>query len=137
MIDRSKHRFLHDEAGNRTHAIVPIADFEAMLEALGTSIASLESNESDLLEDTSAEKLTIQFDRDGDILQIKFRQPYVGQGSTEIASGVVARTHPSTGRVESLEILDMSARAGKLELPMIVKTFEEKSETGLNFLNEA
>lgn len=32
MIDRSKHRFLRDEAGNRTHAIVPIADFEAMLE---------------------------------------------------------------------------------------------------------
>ena len=124
MIDRSKHRFLHDEAGNRTHAIVSIADFEAMLEALGTSIASIESNETDLLEKTSAEKLTIQFDRDGDILQIKFCQPYVGQGSAEIASGVVARTHPSTGKVESLEIMDLSARDGKLELPMIVEELE-------------
>ena len=116
MIDRSKHRFLHDEAGNRTHAIVPIADFEAMLEAFGASIAPLESNESGLLEKTSAEKLTIQYDRDGDILEIKFCQPYVGQDSTEIASGVVARTHPSTGRIESLEILDLSVRDGKLEL---------------------
>ena len=128
MIDRSKHRFIHDEAGNRTHAIVPIADFEAMLEALGTSIASLESNESESLEKTSAEKLTIQFDRDGDILQIKFCQPYVGQGSTEIASGVVARTHPSTGRVESLEIMDMSVRDGKLELLMTVEDALEAAD---------
>ena len=124
MIDRSKHRFLHDEAGNRTHVIVPIVDFEAMLETYGTSIASLESNESDLLEKTSEEKLTIQFDRDGDILQIKFCQPYVGQGSTEIASGVIARTHPSTGRIESLEILDLSVRDSKLELPMVVEGLE-------------
>ena len=124
MIDRSKHRFLHDEAGNKTHAIVPIADFEAMLEALDTSIVSLESNESDLLEETTDEKLTIEFDREGDILYIQFCKPYVGQGSTEIAAGVVARTHPITGRIESLEIMDVSARAGKLELPMIVEGLE-------------
>ena len=121
MIDRSKHRFLHDEAGNKTHAIVPIADFEAMLEALDTSIVSLESNESDLLEEASQEKLTIEFDREGDILYLQFCKPYVGQDSTEIASGVVARTHPSTSRVESFEILDMSVRDGKLELPMVVR----------------
>ena len=128
MIDRSKHRFLHDEAGNRTHAIVPIADFEAMLEALGTSIASLESNVSNLLEEVSAEKLTIEFDREGDILYVQFCKPYVGQDSTEIASGVVARTHPSTGRIESLEILDLSVRDGKLELPMIVADTSEAAD---------
>ena len=128
MIDRSKHRFLHDEAGNRTHAIVPIADFEAMLEALGASIVSLESNESDLLEEASQEKLTIEFDREGDILYLQFCKPYVGQDSTEIASGVVARTHPSTNRIESLEILDMSVRDGKLELPMIVEGLEMAAE---------
>ena len=124
MIDRSKHRFIHDEAGNRTHAIVPIVDYGAMFEVHGKDIAFIEPNESDSLEETSEEKLTIQFDREGDILYVQFCQPYVGQGSTEIANGVVARTHPSTGRVESLEILDLSARAGKLELPMIVEGLE-------------
>lgn len=49
----------------------------------------------------------------------------MGQDSTEIASGVVVRTYPCTDKVESLEILDMSVRDGKLELPMIVKTLEK------------
>ena len=62
VIDTSKHRFIVDEAGNRTHAIVPIADFEAMLEACGKDIVVIELNESDLLEETREEKLTIQFD---------------------------------------------------------------------------
>ncbi len=31
------------------------------------------------------------------------------------------RTHPSTGRIESLEIIDISARNGKLELPILVE----------------
>ena len=59
MIDMSKHRFIHDEAGNRTHAIVPIADFEAMLGAYSKNTAFAEPNESDLLEEISQEKLTI------------------------------------------------------------------------------
>lgn len=67
------------------------------------------------------EKITIEFDRNGDILYVEFCKPYPGQGSTEIAGGVVARTHPITGKIESLEILDASARTGKLELPMIVE----------------
>ncbi len=67
------------------------------------------------------EKVNIQFDTEGDILYIEFCKPYKGQGSTELAGGVVARTHPITGRVESLEIMDLSARQGKLELPMIVE----------------
>ena len=120
--------FFRDEAGNRTHVIVPITDFEAMLEACSMSIASLESNESDSLEETSEEKLTIQFDREGNILYVQFCQPYVGQGSTEIASGVVARTHPSTGRIQSLEILDLSVRDGKLELLMTVEDALEAAD---------
>jgi hypothetical protein len=67
------------------------------------------------------EKITLEFDTEGDILYVEFCPPYVGQGSTEIAGGVVARTHPITGKIESLEILDVSARNGKLELPMIVE----------------
>jgi hypothetical protein len=70
------------------------------------------------------EKIVIQFDTEGDGLLIKFCQNYKAQDSTEIASGVVARTHPITGRIESLEIMDVSARQGKLELPMIVEPLE-------------
>ncbi len=70
------------------------------------------------------EKIVIQFDTKGDALLIKFCQNYKAQHSDEIASGVVARTHPITGRIESLEIMDLSARQGKLELPMIVEPLE-------------
>jgi hypothetical protein len=70
------------------------------------------------------EKVTIQFDTEGDILYVEFCKPYKGQGSTEVSGGVVARTHPITGRIESLEIMDVSARNGKLELPMIVEALE-------------
>jgi hypothetical protein len=70
------------------------------------------------------EKITINFDIDGDLMTIQFCKSYRAQGSTEIDSGVVARTHPITGRIESLEIMDMSARNGKLELPMIVEALE-------------
>jgi hypothetical protein len=70
------------------------------------------------------EKITIDFDTDADILSIQFCKSYRAQGSTEIDSGVVARTHQITGRIESLEIMDMSARNGKLELPMIVEVLE-------------
>lgn len=66
-------------------------------------------------------KIEIKFDPDGDLITIHFCKPYKGQGSTEIASGVVARTNPITHAIESLEILDVSARDGKLELPMIVE----------------
>jgi hypothetical protein len=70
------------------------------------------------------EKIEIKFDQDGDLMTIHFCKSYRGQGSTEIDSGVVARTHPITGRIESLEIMDVSARNGKLELPMIVEALE-------------
>ena len=61
-------------------------------------------------------------------MYVQFCQLYVGQGLTEIASGVVARTHPSTGRVESLEILDLSVGDGKLELPMIMEDVLEAAD---------
>jgi hypothetical protein len=66
-------------------------------------------------------KIEIKFDQDGDLITIHFCKPYRGQDSTEIASGVVARTNPITHAVECLEIMDLSARNGKLELPMIVE----------------
>ena len=67
------------------------------------------------------EKITIDFDTEGDILYVEFCKPYKGQGSTEVFGGVVARTHPITGRIESLEIMDVSARDGKLELPVTIE----------------
>jgi uncharacterized protein YuzE len=66
------------------------------------------------------ETMCVHFDTEGDILYIQFCKPYRGQISTEINDGVVVRLHPETHKVESFEILDASARTGKLELPLIV-----------------
>jgi hypothetical protein len=70
------------------------------------------------------EKIEVKFDQDGDLMTIHFCKPYRGQDSTEIASSVVARSNPITHAIECLEIMDMSARNGKLELPMIVEALE-------------
>ena len=70
------------------------------------------------------EKIEIKFDQDGDLITIHFCEPYQGQDSTEIASGVVARSNPITHAIECLEIMDVSARDGKLESPMIVEALE-------------
>lgn len=55
-------------------------------------------------------KLTLQYDRDADILHISKRSPYPEQESEELGEGVVARINPATGEVENLEILFFSAR---------------------------
>jgi uncharacterized protein YuzE len=52
-----------------------------------------------------AEKLTFQYDRDADILYISKRVPYAEQESEELGDEVVARLNPSTGEVESVEVL--------------------------------
>ena len=52
--------------------------------------------------------LTFQYDRIGDILSIEIRRPYRGQDSDEIADSVVARLHPQTDVVESIDILFLS-----------------------------
>jgi uncharacterized protein YuzE len=57
-----------------------------------------------------AEKLTFQYDRDADILYIGNREPYAEQESEELGDEVVARLNPSTGEVESLEVLFFSTR---------------------------
>ena len=55
-----------------------------------------------------ATNLTFKYDRIGDILSIEIRPPYRGQDSDEIADSVVARLHPQTGTVESIDILFLS-----------------------------
>ena len=67
------------------------------------------------------QKLTLRYDREGDILYIDKRDPYPEQESDELADEVVARFNPSTGEIENLEILFFTKRLAdkeQLELPV-------------------
>lgn len=55
-------------------------------------------------------QLTFQYDRIGDILSIGILPPYLGQVSDEIYDSVVARLHPQTDIVESIDILFLSTQ---------------------------
>ncbi|MBI5521989.1 MAG: DUF2283 domain-containing protein [Desulfarculus sp.] len=57
-----------------------------------------------------APKLTLQYDREGDILYINKRPPYAEQESEELGDEVIARLNPETGEVENLEIIFFSTR---------------------------
>ena len=57
-----------------------------------------------------AAMLTIQYDREGDILHIEKCLPYPEQETDEIAEEVFARLNPKTGDIENLEVLFFSAR---------------------------
>lgn len=68
-----------------------------------------------------AEKLTFQYDRDGDVLYIGKCEPYAEQESEELGDEVIARLNPDTGEVENLEVLFFSTRLlrnGRFELPI-------------------
>lgn len=68
-----------------------------------------------------AARLTLRYDREGDVLHIDTRPAYAEQESEEIAEDVIARFNPKTGDVENLEVLFFSTRLlGKeaLELPV-------------------
>lgn len=65
--------------------------------------------------------LTLQYDREADILYINRRPPYAEQDSEELRDGIIARLNPETGDVENLEILFFSTRllrSDQLELPL-------------------
>ena len=68
-----------------------------------------------------AAKLTLQYDRQGDILYLASCPPYAEQETEELGDDVIARLNPDTGDIESLEILSFSTRfQGDLfELPVI------------------
>jgi len=55
-------------------------------------------------------KLKLTYDQVGDILSIDVCEPYVGQETEEIDTGMVARFNPKTGAVENLEIMFWSKR---------------------------
>jgi hypothetical protein len=69
-----------------------------------------------------AEKQTLQYDREADILYIGKREPYAEQESEEISDEVVARLKSATEEVESLEAMFFSTRPLRndiLELPAV------------------
>ena len=69
-------------------------------------------------------RLTVEYDREGDILYISKRPPYAEQESEELDYGVVARFNPESGEVENIEILFFSARASSgevLRLPIFAE----------------
>jgi uncharacterized protein YuzE len=63
-----------------------------------------------------AQKLTFKYDRQGDILYISKVPPYAEQESKELGDDVIARLNPTTGEIESLEVLFFSTRLLRSEL---------------------
>ena len=62
------------------------------------------------------QKLTFQYDREGDILYINKCPPYAEQESEEFGDDVVARLNPDTGDIENLEVLFFSTRLFRKDL---------------------
>ena len=70
------------------------------------------------------EKLTLQYDREADILYINKRAPYAEQQSEDLGDEVVVRLNPDTREIENLEILFFSTRllrSNLLELPVFAQ----------------
>ncbi len=63
-----------------------------------------------------AEKLTVRYDKIGDILYIDTCIPYPDQESEELGDDMIARLNPTSGTVENLEILFFSKRTEALDL---------------------
>ena len=69
-------------------------------------------------------KLTIRYDKTGDILYIDQCAPYPEQESEEISDEIIARLNPDNGNIENLEILFFSHRLQTqniFELPIIAQ----------------
>ena len=74
-----------------------------------------------------ADHLTIQYEREGDILYITKTTPYAEQESEELGDEMIARLNPHTGDIESLEILFFSSRllrGDTIDLPIQVDMFK-------------
>ena len=68
-----------------------------------------------------AQKLTFEYDADGDILLISKTAPYPEQETKELGDDVIARMNPITREIENLEVLSWSSRlkgGGIFELPV-------------------
>ncbi len=68
--------------------------------------------------------LTVEYDREGDILYLSRTAPYPEQETEELDYGAVARLNPKSGEVENLEVMFFVARlaSGKpLDLPVLAE----------------
>ena len=63
-----------------------------------------------------ADKLSFQYDREGDILYISKRPPYPEQETEELGDDVVVRLNPTTGEIENVEVLFFSTRLLRSDL---------------------
>ena len=71
-----------------------------------------------------APKLTLEYDRVGDILYVQTCPPYRGQESDTLPGDMVGRFNPETGALECVEILAFThrfARRRELALPFKVE----------------
>ena len=71
-----------------------------------------------------APQLSLQYDREADILYISKCPPCPAQESEEIGDDVVARLNPQPGEVENLEVLFFTVRLGggsAINLPLDVE----------------
>ena len=72
-----------------------------------------------------AEELSLRYDEEGDILFIEAKSPYRDQLTFEVGDGILARTHPTTRAVDSIEIWNFHRRASGeagLNLPVDLRT---------------
>ena len=66
-------------------------------------------------------KLTLRYDKVGDILYIEKCPPYEGQDSEELEDEIGVRLNPYTGEVETVEINFFAKRVsetGTLDIPL-------------------
>ena len=71
-----------------------------------------------------AQKLTLEYDRIGDILYVQACPPYRDQECDELADGMLGRFNPDTGALEGLEILSFTKRFRRrreLTLPFAIE----------------
>jgi uncharacterized protein YuzE len=66
------------------------------------------------------QKLTLRYDKIGDILYINTCPPYPAQESEELSDELIARLNPTSGTIENLEILfsQRTEPLNLLELPL-------------------
>jgi len=67
-------------------------------------------------------RLSFKYDREADILYIDRVRPYPEQETEELGDDVLARLNPSTGEIETLEVLFFSTRLLRqdlFELPVV------------------
>ena len=64
----------------------------------------------------ASEKLNFLYDKEADVLYVSAGKPSSGDISQETEDDVVVRTHPKTGDIRGLTIINFSKRSSKSDL---------------------